>query len=279
MNNRRAVWECYSCPTGQPHVWSTSVANRSRGSNCPYCANRDLCLHNSLATIADRRILKYWKNSKNEAEPHQVLAGSNFRAEWKCPDCKWEWQAPIANRVTANAGCPKCSLKTRRRPHHPTFEEDTHHVMADWDHERTAADGNFPHNTTHGSGKLVHWTCKCCPKGRLHCYQASANNRTSSNHSGCPYCAGKQVCVCNSLESLYPSIAAELDCDKNGFTASEVTAQSGKCVWWRDNQGRSWRQCVKGRTQLEASCLRMHSSKVICRKQNISSRQGTFSTA
>ena len=57
---------------------------------------------------------------------------------------------PIASRVTLNAGCPKCSLKTRKRRHRPTFEQDRHPVMQDWDHERNAADSIFPHNTTHG---------------------------------------------------------------------------------------------------------------------------------
>ena len=46
--------------------------------------------------------------------------------------------------------------------------------------------------------------------------------------SGCAVCAGWQTCVCNSLGSLFPSIAAELDVDKNGFGPSEITAGSGK---------------------------------------------------
>lgn len=46
--------------------------------------------------------------------------------------------------------------------------------------------------------------------------------------SGCAQCAGKQAYVCNSLESLFPSIAAEFGVDKNDFTAGELTAHSHK---------------------------------------------------
>ena len=247
MSSRRAVWECKKCPAGQPHVWSAPVQARSRGTKCPYCLNRALCLHNSLATMAPQ-VAKYWNQSKNAKAPHQVLAASHSRAEWKCLDCKWEWQARITSRVITSAGCPKCSAKLYARGrHHPTFEKDKHPVMEEWDHERNEADGIFPHNTTHGSNKLVHWTCKCCPKGQLHRYQARPHLRTQKA-TGCPYCAGKQVCVCNSLESLHPSIAAELDCDRNGFTAAEVLAYSHKLVWWQNAQGRSWRQSVYTRT-------------------------------
>ena len=143
--------------------------------------------------------------------------------------------------ASTNAGCLKCSLKQNTRVRrHPTFEEHNNPVLLEeWDYDRNAIEGNFVHNTTLGSNKLVHWTCKCCPKGRLHRYQAAAFTRTKKRPQGCPYCAGKQPCICNCLESLHPSIAAELDCDKNGFTAAEVTAHSRKEVWWQNQQGRS----------------------------------------
>ena len=99
MSSKRAVLKCKKCPAGQPHVWSAVIKSRTRGSECPYCLNRDVCLHNSLATVAPQ-VAKYWNRSKNARAPHQVLGGSGARAEWKCPDCKWEWQARVAMRVS-----------------------------------------------------------------------------------------------------------------------------------------------------------------------------------
>ena len=49
----KAVWHCNECPAGQPHVWTALVSSRTtRSGTCPYCCNRLLCVHNSLATVA-----------------------------------------------------------------------------------------------------------------------------------------------------------------------------------------------------------------------------------
>ena len=73
------------------------------------------------------------------------------------------------------------------------------------------------------------------------------NNRIGQG-AGCAVCAGRQACVCNSLESLFPLVAAEFDSDKSGFAPSNLTAHSNKKVWWRNAKRGSWRQSVDGRT-------------------------------
>ena len=145
----KAVWECNKCPAGQLHIWTAIVSSRCRGSKCPYCSNRLACLHNSLATIAPDQV-QYWNRSKNEATPEQVLAGSQLRAEWRCPTCKWEWQARIAARMRRRAGCPKCLMNRRT---HPTFAEAQPAALAEWDYRRNDAKDIFPDNTSLGSGK------------------------------------------------------------------------------------------------------------------------------
>ena len=86
QSNLKAVWQCDKCPAGQPHIWTAMVQKRTRGTQCPHCTNKHVCLHNTLATIAPD-VAQYWNHSKNEKVPEQVLAGSSFRAEWKCPAC------------------------------------------------------------------------------------------------------------------------------------------------------------------------------------------------
>ena len=162
-----------------------------------------------------------------------MLSGSNLRAEWKCPTCQWEWQAPVKNRVRSKAGCPKCSRALRVTQPQLTFAEAQPAELSDWDDKRNDAEGFYPDEITLGSGKLVHWICSCCPRGQPHRWTASANSRMGAG-SGCAVCAGKQVCVCNSLQSLVPSVAAEFVMDKTGFAPSEVTAGSKKKVWWRN---------------------------------------------
>ena len=252
----RARWQCDKCPAGQPHVWKTTVQNRTLGTECPYCSNRRVCLHNSLATVAPE-VAQYWNCSKNAEAPEQVLAGSHTRAEWKCPACKHEWKAPTHMRVHLNAGCPKCSHAARITQTQPTFAEAQPAELTEWDHERNEAEGFYPHLVTLGSRKKVHWICSCCPRGQPHRWTATPFSRIGIG-SGCAVCAGKQVCVCNSLESLFPSVATEFDMDKNVFAPSEVTAWSNKEVWWRNAKHGSWCQAVYCRTDRRLASITQH---------------------
>ena len=92
-------------------------------------------------------------------------------------------------------------------------------------------------------------------KGQPHCWTASSASRVALGN-GCAVYAGWQACVCNSLESLFPSVAAEVDVDKNGFGPSEVTAGSGKKVWWRSTKRGSWMLSVNARTLTAARTSR-----------------------
>ena len=243
----RAVWQCDKCPAGQPHIWTAGVQHRTRGTQCPYCSNRRLCSHNSLATVAPD-VARYWNHSKNEKVPEEVLAGSNAKAEWKCPVCNLEWQACIKGRVRGRSGCPKCSQASKVNQSHPTFTEAQPACLAEWDYECNDAEDIYPDKITLGSGKLVHWVCSCCPRGQPHRWTARPNMRIT-NGTGCAVCAGQQACVCNSLESLFPSLAAEFDVEKNGFAASEITAQSNKEIWWSNVKRGSWKGTLHSRTQ------------------------------
>ena len=244
----RAVWRCDKCPAGQPHIWTTYVQNRTRGTQCPCCSNRMVCLHNALATVAPD-VAQYWNHSKNKTSPQQVVACSHSRAEWSCPNCKLEWQAPIFMRTRARAGCPRCSARKQyaNRQSQPTFAAAQPACLAEWDHEHNSAEDMFPDNITLGSHKQVHWICSCCPRGQPHRWTAAPFSRVGKG-TACAACAGRKACVCNSLESLFPSLAAEFDVDKNGFAPSEIPARSNKRVWWRNAKQGSWQQCPNVRT-------------------------------
>ena len=242
----KAVWQCDKCPAGQPHVWAATVYSRTHGAQCPYCCNRLLCLHNSLATIAPD-VAQYWNHSNNKKLPEHVLAGSHDKAEWQCPACNWEWQARVAQRVRNKSGCPKCSRQRRRAQPQPKFAEAQPACLAEWDHERNDAKGIYPDTITLASNKQVHWICLRCPRGQPHRWTAPPFNRVGGGQ-GCAICAGKQACVCNCLASLFPSVAAEFDVEKNGFAPSEIPARSHKKVWWRNARRGSWMQTLNERT-------------------------------
>ncbi len=249
-NNVKVMWSCPNCPTGCPHIWKTGVAQRTLGTKCPYCEGRKVCKHSSLATKEPSQV-KYWNQDKNAKTPEQMLAGSNFRAEWKCSVCSHEWQAQVAHRVRDDRGCPVCVNKAGgEKTKQPTFEAAQHQLLHEWDFERNAADGIHPHNTTLGSGKLVHWLCKNCPKGQLHRFQMQPFNRAGRGCVGCSYCAGKQACECNSLQAGYIVISSEWDYARNDKTPVDVTTRSHQVVWWKNNVRGSWQQSINERTEV-----------------------------
>ena len=210
--------------------------------------------HNSLDKVAPG-VARCWNYKRNAKTPAETLAGSSSRVWWKCPICHREWEAVIKSRVRINGNaCQKCSGKLRKPSFkQPTLEEAQHHLLSEWDYKRNAKEGMHPDNVTLGSRKLVHWICCRCPEGHLHRWRAEPLKRirdVQSNQSptGCPVCAGRQVCVCNSLQTVHPSIAAELDAKKNGFTSADVTASSHQMAWWHNDKRGSWEQSVNSRT-------------------------------
>ncbi len=245
----KVMWSCPNCPAGCPHVWKTRVSSRTSGTKCPYCQGKTVCQHSSLATKAPRQT-QYWNHDKNAKTPEQTLAGSNLRAEWKCPTCSHEWQARVAQRVQKDSGCPQCSkiFCVGNRNKQPTFEAVQHPLLLEWDYERNPKDAISPHNTTLGSEKLVHWVCHNCPKGHMHRYQMYPYHRTRRVPSGCPYCAGKRACECNSLQTHYPKVSSEWDFARNDLTPAQVTSRSDQCVWWKNPLRGSWVQRIGERT-------------------------------
>ena len=254
QSHRKVLWSCLDCPAGCPHIWTTTVASRTRGKNCPYCQGSKVCKHNSLATKAPK-VARYWDHSKNANTPEQTLAGSAFRADWRCPDCAHEWQARIYSRVLNDSGCPRCIIGNMASSKQPTFEAEQHSLLLEWDHERNAPDGFYPHNTTLKSHKLVHWVCQKYPKGQQHRYQMRAADRTSKRAQGCPYCASQQVCECNSLAACEPTIAAEWDFPRNVCSPADVTSRSNQAVWWRNDRRGSWKQRIFWRTTPRKNAL------------------------
>ncbi len=220
-SNLRVWWTCDQCPSGLPHEWLATVnARQNMNSQCPYCTNNSLCQHNSLLTVASA-VAVYWDTARNGLTPDQVLARSHTRMHWLCPNCHHSWQANICVKVDNQS------------------------------FERNRRAGLDPDKITAGSGKMVHWICTKCPKGRPHLFVAPPFHRMGGNH-GCPYCANKKACICNSLQTLYPELAAEYDTARNGVGPEQVLSRSNKMAFWKDASGHTWEQTPFSRTKPEA---------------------------
>jgi Probable Zinc-ribbon domain len=95
----------WKCKKG--HEWKSTVSNRRRGNNCPYCSNKKVCPDNCLA-VTNKEVSKEWNYVKNkELTPHNVVSGSKRKVWWICAKGH-EWQVSIAARTRGETGCPTC---------------------------------------------------------------------------------------------------------------------------------------------------------------------------
>lgn len=59
----------------------------------------------------------------------------------------------------------------------------------------------------------------------------------------------------DDFATLYPELAKEWHIDKNeGLSPSEVTASSGKKVWWKCSKGHEWQTAISNRTKRNSGC-------------------------
>ena len=231
------------------------MTQRTKGDGCPQCSGRRVCKHNSLLTWAPL-VAAQWDYKANAGTPDGMVAQSHQRVGWLCDACGHKWSAAPYQRVGKKRnGCPECAQTalTKERTRHPTFAECRDPrgkaVLAEWDHERNAPHGNFPNNTTQRSAKKIFWLCTKCPAGQEHSWCIAPYQRTGRCLTDCPFCAGKNVCKCNSLQARSPDMAAEWDHTKNKSQPSDHTASSGFVAWWSNSQRGNWQQSINGRNK------------------------------
>ena len=108
-SNTKVWWKC-----SKGHKWQASIANRSKGRGCPYCAGRKvLSGYNDFQTV-NPEMAKQWNYEKNDGlTPMDVLPNSNKKVWWKCSEGH-EWQARITDR-NKSRGCPECAKQKRKK--------------------------------------------------------------------------------------------------------------------------------------------------------------------
>jgi hypothetical protein len=220
-SNRKFSWKC---PKG--HKFEASVANRSKGRNCPYCSNKKILpgfndlitSHPHLAQEADG-----W-------DPSTVSRGSVKKLKWICQN-KHNWIAAPNSRTNQNSGCPYCSGKNilvgfnDLATTHPKLAEEAYR----WN----------PKELTSGSRKKRNWICK-----KNHIWEAPIYSRSAGR--GCPVCSNylTQPGV-NDLATLFPRIAQEAD----GWDPTKVNAGSSKKMKWKCAEGHIWDAVIDTRVR------------------------------
>ena len=154
-------------------------------------------------------LLREWHPTKNgELKPEEFTYGSKKKVWWLCPNGH-EYDSVINKRTKKEKqqGCPYCS--GRRVSEDNNLFSLFPKVATEW--HPTKNGSSRPEEFASRSHKKVWWLC---PKG--HSYDASINNRTGKNKTGCPFCSGQRVGDNNNLKYLFPEIAIEWHPTRNG---------------------------------------------------------------
>ena len=124
------------------------------------------------------------------------------------------------------------------------YVSDIAQLMADWHWNKNAKLGFDPNQLMHKSNKAVWWKCS-----NGHEWQTKVSNR--SDGKGCPYCSNQKVLEgYNDLKTTTPALASEWCYERNGDIKPEnVTANSGKKVWWKCNKGHEWQATIDSRNR------------------------------
>lgn len=165
-SGRVVWWNCTECKL----EWETAIANRVRGTGCPFCSGRKATSTNCLK-VTNPTLAELWDYEKNyPLTPLDVKEHSNLEVFWKCLEGH-EWKKEIAMQNSLKTiKCPVCNSVGYKYPH----------LIKEWCN--TLNNGISIFNVHYGSSSTKYWwTCE-----KNHKWKSSVCNRTKAQ--GCPIC-------------------------------------------------------------------------------------------
>jgi len=253
-SNKKFWWQC---PLAKDHEWQTTVDQRTRGGNgCPYCTGKRPSSTNSLALLFPEVAAQWHPTRNGSLTPKDVVAGSSTKLWWKCEVAEdHEWQTTATARTFGSRGCPFCAGQKWSLSNN--LAELFPKVASEWHPTRN---GDLrSQDLVAGSGKRVWWKC---PVADDHEWEGSVISRTGGKpekerSKGCPFCSGNRLSTTNSVQGLFPEVAAQWHPTKNGdLTPSDVVAGTHKRLWWKCDiaEDHEWQAVAKERTFAGRGC-------------------------
>lgn len=240
-SKQKVWWLCKVKCCRTTHEWEATVNDRTqKSSGCPFCsrASDKTCLCKSLGGafphVANELVDK-------ALDTMSIAAGSSRKLQWRCQErcCETDhtWITSVNHRTSSRSGCPFCSarLTCRCRSLAVTFPSVALQLV-----------NVDPYAISPSSNMKLTWRCnnKCCKTD--HVWESTVANRTTGG-TGCPFCEGRPTCICKSLGSVFPEIAAELvDKSINVFALSPISGQT--FVFSCASCGRKWDTRLSTRT-------------------------------
>ena len=161
------------------HSWKTSVPNRKKQQECPYCAGRKILPGFNDLITRHPSLLDEWDFSLNDGvDPYTVAPATNKKYHWICANGH-RYEASVASRTRLNSGCPVCAGQKILAGVNDLASQFPQ-LIADWDYEKNVSLN--PNEISPGSEQYAWWKCS---KG--HSWEAMIASRTRGY--GCPVCA------------------------------------------------------------------------------------------
>ena len=222
------IW--WKCKKG--HSWSARGSKRALGQGCPVCAGRTVVLgENDLATINPELSLQWHPTKNGKLSPGSLSEGSGALVWWLCSKGhEWQTRINLRNRGT---GCPVC-IGQKIQAGSNDLATTNPELLKEW--HQTKNKGLNPDQIGAGTNKKLWWICSLG-----HEWQSVGANRLKG--AGCPVCSGLKILTgYNDLATLQPQLAKEWHPKKNApLTPANVSAGSGKPVWWLCSLGHEWK--------------------------------------
>ena len=235
----KVYWRCE-----KGHSWVVAPeTRRSNQTGCPYCSGRYAIKGETDVFSIYPELEKYY-SPNNDIDPSTLLPGSSKKVLWSCPHNHPDRLIGVAQFMALKNKCPYCS-GDRAIPGKTDLATCFPNIAKEWDKDKNknyTADTILPSST-----RNIWWVCS---KG--HSYKASPRIRTEKN-KGCHFCSGRVVLPeFNDLETLYPSLAQEMDDDN--YTPDMLVPGSRTRVRWVCSEGHQWFARVKDRVQRNDGC-------------------------
>ena len=195
----------------------------------------DYCIENN-----QKHLLNEWDFEKNKTLPIEINYNSSQTIWFKCQNGH-SYKTVLRHRTLLNTGCPICAGKLVVEGVND-FATKYPDIVKEW---HPTKNGNLkPTDVTMSSNKKVWWKCK-----DGHEWETAISHRAKGCH--CPVCVGKKVLDgYNDLATTHIELAKEWHPTKNdNLKPTDVTAGSGKKVWWICKSGHEWEATIISRAQ------------------------------
>ena len=199
--------------------------------------NHKLDQKNNIA-ITHPEIAKEWDYEKNGSlKPEMFTHGSMQFINWKCKK-NHEFVRTINARCKKNGSkCPYCI--NRRASEENNLLVKFPHLAKEFDVKKNKI---LPEEICANTSKAYYWFCK-----EKHSWKAALPDRIQG--SGCPYCAGKRICLETSVYKKCPSVMKEWDYEKNTVDPKTIGINSNLKVYWKCKYNHEYLLSVSSRVR------------------------------